>query len=151
MPPGALLAETLPPEGSPCEGILLLVDDEDALRKLAARALARAGWQVLSADSGESALELLRTRIQTGQPTIDVVVSDMMMPGMDGGTLLREVRALLGRDDLPGLLVSGFAQSRLRDGLRAKHTAFLAKPHSLRQLVTTVGDLVGTARREILA
>ncbi len=151
MPPGALLAETLPPEGSPCEGILLLVDDEDALRKLAARALARAGWQVLSADSGESALELLRTRIQTGQPTIDVVVSDMMMPGMDGGTLLREVRALLGRDDLPGLLVSGFAQSRLRDGLRAKHTSFLAKPHSLRQLVTTVGDLVGTARREILA
>lgn len=133
------------PEPASVGGTLLLVDDEDALRKLATRALTRAGWQVLPACSGEAALDLMRARIDAGAPPIDVVVSDMMMPGMDGGALLREVRALLGRDDLPGLMVSGFAQSELRDGLRAEHTAFLAKPHSLRELVSAVGDLVGVA------
>ena len=117
--------------------VVLLVDDEDAVRRLAERALSRAGWEVLSADSGESALELLQVRAP-GLPGIAVLVSDMVMPGMDGTALVRAVRTQVGRPGLPVILVSGYAESPLRCGLEAAEVVFLAKPYSLADLVAAV-------------
>jgi two-component system cell cycle sensor histidine kinase/response regulator CckA len=143
--PPVLAPPTLVPtgaaaDGAPC-GTVLLVDDEEPVRKLAARALLRAGWRVLAADSGESALDLLRER-HGAAPELDAVITDMMMPGMDGGTLLRQIREMFHCPDLPGILVSGFAQSELRGSLDADNTVFLAKPHSLGQLVVALSDAV---------
>jgi two-component system cell cycle sensor histidine kinase/response regulator CckA len=92
---------------------------------------------VLSADSGESALELLQVRAP-GLPGIAVLVSDMVMPGMDGTALVRAVRTQVGRPGLPVILVSGYAESPLRCGLEAAEVVFLAKPYSLADLVAAV-------------
>ncbi len=64
-------------------GTVLLVEDEDAVRLFSARALRNKGYKVVEAKSGESALELL----EKGNAPIDLVVTDVVMPGMDGGTL----------------------------------------------------------------
>jgi len=132
-----------PPSSDDRRPVVLLVDDEDAVRRLAERALSRAGWEVLSADSGESALELLRARAPD-LPGIAALVSDMVMPGMDGTALVPAVRAQLGRPGLPVILVSGYAESPLRCGLEAAEVVFLAKPYSLADLVAAV-RLVGMA------
>jgi len=122
-------------------GTVLLVDDEDPVRRLAERALARAGWQVLAADSGEQALEVLRQRGADSGP-IMALVSDMVMPGMDGTTVMQEVRRLIDQPDLPVVLVSGYAESPLRGELAGAKALFLAKPYSLADLVAAVGKAV---------
>jgi two-component system cell cycle sensor histidine kinase/response regulator CckA len=119
------------------QGVVLLVDDEDAVRHLAARALQRAGWQVLSADSGESALELLRER-PPDAPILSALISDVVMPGIDGAALAQQVRGAYAAADVPVILVSGYAESPLRGGLQAHSTLFLAKPYSLADLVGTL-------------
>ena len=115
-------------------GTILLVDDEEPVRRLAERALRRAGWDVRAADSGESALAILAV----DDVCLAAVVSDMMMPGIDGATLAREVRQRQQRPDLPVLLMSGYAKTQLRGGLQDPTLVFLAKPYSLAELVTAV-------------
>lgn len=123
---------------------LLLVDDEDALRRVAARALTSAGWSVLEAASGEAALALLHAR-PPGVP-LTALVSDRLMPGMDGLTLVEEARRWLGQPDLPVVLMSGFADSPQRRGLNAATSVFLMKPFLLADLVAAVGKICGTPR-----
>jgi two-component system cell cycle sensor histidine kinase/response regulator CckA len=109
---------------------LLLVEDETPVRRLAARALARVGWEVIEAGSPEEALAAdLNGVIQ--------VVSDVMMPGMDGPALVREVRRKL--PCVPALLVSGYADAERRQALQAEDIRFLAKPFSMAALVALVG------------
>jgi two-component system cell cycle sensor histidine kinase/response regulator CckA len=114
-------------------GTVLLVEDEDPVRLFAARALRGKGYTVLEARSGDAALELLTAEA----PEIDLMVTDVMMPGIDGPTLIREVRKT--RPGLPVVCVSGYSEDALRQRIAdADSVAFLPKPFSLKQLAQAV-------------
>src|SRR3990170_4332560 len=107
-------------------GTVLLVEDEDAVRVFGARALRNKGYDVLEARSGESALEIINDKSKT----IDLLITDVVMPHMDGPTLIREVRAR--RPDMKVIFISGYAEDSFRR--RLDETAdihFLPKPFSL--------------------
>jgi two-component system cell cycle sensor histidine kinase/response regulator CckA len=116
-------------------GTILLVEDEDGLRALNARGLASRGYAVLEAGNGVEAIRLLEDR--AGE--IDLVVSDVVMPEMDGPTLFKEMR--VRNPDLKMIFVSGYAEDafekHLPDGGKF---AFLAKPFTLKQLVAAVKE-----------
>lgn len=115
------------------QGTVLLVEDEDPVRAVNSRALSARGYTVLEAASGLEALRL----IEEHADGIDVVVSDVVMPEMDGPTLLRELRKHL--PDLKVIFVSGYAEDAFRKNLPEGETFnFLPKPFSLKQLVETV-------------
>ena len=126
---------------------VLLVEDEEPVRRLAERTLQRQGWQVLSADCGETAMSLLQSVLEGGAPNDDAaapearfrlaaVVTDMVMPGMDGATLVRHLRERLDAPLLPAILVSGYAEETLRANLDSAATLFLPKPYSLKDLAS---------------
>jgi len=121
------------------KGTVMIVEDEDAVRLFAARALTNKGYTVMQAHSGEAALELLRQ----SEDTVDLLISDVVMPHMDGPTLVREARKLC-----PGLriiFISGYAEEMFRESVSAgsEDYLFLAKPFSLKQLAETVKDVLG--------
>ncbi len=117
------------------EGTILLVEDEEGLRALNARGLASRGYTVLQAGNGVEAIDVL----EKTDAKIDLVVSDVVMPEMDGPTLLRELRT---RD--PGLkiiFVSGYAEDAFQKHLPADgQFDFLPKPFTLKQLVAKVKE-----------
>ena len=117
---------------------VLFVDDEDGVRRLAARAFSKQGWTVLSAESGEAALALLAS--DGAAESLSAIVSDVVMPGMDGSALVRAVRAV--RPGLPAVLASGYAEEAVRGELAAEGISFLAKPYTLRDMLTVVEALV---------
>ncbi|WP_300974162.1 response regulator [Sphingomonas sp. LHG3406-1] len=108
-------------------GVVLLVEDEPMVRTVAERALTRQGYTVLTADNGEEALEI----VARGEP-IDLLISDVVMPVMDGPTMVREARKT--RPDLPILFMSGYAEEQLRRSIDIDNVAFLPKPFSVQQL-----------------
>jgi two-component system cell cycle sensor histidine kinase/response regulator CckA len=112
---------------------VLLVEDEEAVRSFASRALATRGYTVLEAASGAEALEVMEGA--AGQ--IDLVLSDVVMPEMDGPTLLRHLR-----ERNPGIKIvfmSGYAEEAFRKNLSDYETfVFLPKPFTLKQLAETV-------------
>jgi two-component system cell cycle sensor histidine kinase/response regulator CckA len=116
-------------------GTILLVEDEDGLRALNARGLASRGYTVLEAGNGVEAIDVL----EKADGRVDLVVSDVVMPEMDGPTLLRELRSRI-----PGLkiiFVSGYAEDAFQKHLPADgQFAFLPKPFTLKQLVAAVKD-----------
>ncbi|AWI89388.1 hybrid sensor histidine kinase/response regulator [Methylobacterium sp. DM1] len=115
------------------QGTVLLVEDEDPVRAVNSRALSARGYTVLEAASGIEALRL----IEEHADGIDVVVSDVVMPEMDGPTLLRELRK--HHPDLKVIFVSGYAEDAFRKNLPEGETFnFLPKPFSLKQLVEMV-------------
>lgn len=115
------------------QGTVLLVEDEDPVRAVNSRALSARGYTVLEAASGIEALRL----IEEHADGIDVVVSDVVMPEMDGPTLLRELRKHY--PDLKVIFVSGYAEDAFRKNLpEGEAFNFLPKPFSLKQLVETV-------------
>ncbi len=120
--------------GANALGTVLLVDDEDGVRRLAVRALVKAGWTVLSAESGEAALALL-TKRGLNKP-IHAIVSDVVMPGMDGPALVRAVRERYPL--VPAILASGYAEEAVRGDLVADDIAFMPKPYQLQALVKAV-------------
>jgi len=114
---------------------VLVVDDEPMLRKLARHALEPLGYEVLEAESGEHALDLLA--MQSAPPT--AMVLDQTMPGMGGDRTLVEVRAAF--PSLPVVRTSGYAADpRLAEG--DAYTLFLGKPYGLRQLAVAVGQAI---------
>jgi two-component system cell cycle sensor histidine kinase/response regulator CckA len=115
---------------------LLLVDDEHTVRRVTARALGRRGWQVVEAESAEAALALLDA--DPGTP-LTAVVSDVVMPGQDGATLVAAVRERY--PDLPAILVSGYAEGVLGDRAGPAVT-FLGKPYSPRTLLARLEEIV---------
>jgi two-component system cell cycle sensor histidine kinase/response regulator CckA len=115
---------------------LLLVEDEPPLLRLAAGALHRAGYAVLAAGSAEEALELL----EGGGPPPLALVSDVVMPGIDGLTLAQRLR--VRHPGLPVLLVSGYAEAALGRDLAAEGLRLLAKPYALNDLVTELRALL---------
>jgi two-component system, cell cycle sensor histidine kinase and response regulator CckA len=120
-------------------GTILLVEDEDPVRAVNSRALSARGYTVLEAASGVEALDLFKA--QDG--AIDLVVSDVVMPEMDGPTLLGELRKL--RPELKVIFVSGYAEEAFRKNLPEGHQfSFLPKPFSLKQLVETVKGVMAS-------
>jgi signal transduction histidine kinase/ActR/RegA family two-component response regulator len=118
-------------------GTILLVEDEDAVRLFSARALRNKGYKVIEARSGEAALVIMG---QDGEP-IDLLITDVVMPEMDGPALVEEVRQR--RPDMKVIFISGYAESAFRQ--RASDGSmlhFLAKPFSLKQLATKVKDVL---------
>ena len=108
------------------QGTILLVEDEDPVRAVNARALSARGYTVLEAASGVEALQIIEER---GAP-VDLVVSDVVMPEMDGPTLLGELRKLY--PDLKVIFVSGYAEDAFRKNLpEGEEFNFLPKPFSL--------------------
>jgi two-component system cell cycle sensor histidine kinase/response regulator CckA len=114
-------------------GTILLVEDEEAVRAFASRALNSRGYTVLTADSGESALKV----IEEHDGDLDLVISDVVMPEMDGPTLLKELRK---RDiNTKIIFISGYAEDAFKKNLEEDQVfAFLPKPFSLKQLAETV-------------
>jgi two-component system cell cycle sensor histidine kinase/response regulator CckA len=108
-------------------GTVLLVEDEAMVRAVAERALTRQGYSVVTAANGEEALELLEAGTK-----IDLLVSDVVMPSMDGPTLVRHARERY--PDLPILFMSGYAEEQLRRSIDLPRVAFLPKPFSVQQL-----------------
>jgi two-component system cell cycle sensor histidine kinase/response regulator CckA len=137
--PPAPTAPLPPPSRRPVSRTLLLVDDELPVRTLVERVMIRAGWQVIAAGSGEEALEL----VQAGDlaPALACLISDVVMPGMDGPALVRALRAL--QPDLPAILMSGYAEQSLRQSLQAADICFVSKPFSMADLRTALNRLVG--------
>ncbi|WP_434051212.1 MAG: response regulator [Roseibium sp.] len=116
---------------------ILLVEDEEAVRAFAARALASRGYTVHEAGSGNEALEVM----EEAGGEIDLVVSDVVMPEMDGPTLLVELRKT--QPDLKIIFVSGYAEDAFEENLpEGEQFFFLPKPFTLKQLATTVKDVL---------
>ena len=117
------------------QGTILLVEDEEGLRALNARGLASRGYTVLEAANGVEAIDVLEKH----GGMVDLVVSDVVMPEMDGPTLLRELRSR--NPSLKIIFVSGYAEDAFQKHLPADgQFAFLAKPFTLKQLVNEVKD-----------
>ncbi len=120
-------------------GTILLVEDEAPVRMFGARALRNKGYTVLEADSGEAALDVINS---TRQP-IDLLITDVVMPRMDGPTLTKQVRTRL--PTLKVIYISGYAEDAFRNNVGADIN-FLPKPFSLRQLASKVKEvMLGTA------
>ncbi|WP_326408097.1 hybrid sensor histidine kinase/response regulator [Sphingomonas sp.] len=124
-------AAPVQPKERPAElwgsGTILLVEDEAMVRAVAERALTRQGYKVVTAGNGEEALECL----EAGE-TFDLLISDVVMPTMDGPTLVRHARVKY--PDLPILFMSGYAEEQLRKSIDIERVAFLPKPFSVQQL-----------------
>jgi len=118
-------------------GRVLLVEDEEVVRNFAARALKRQGYKVLEASSGVEALEVM----EKNKGKIDIVVSDVVMPEMDGPTLLKELRKK--NPDLKIIFVSGYPNDAFKSSLGEEDFAFLPKPFSLPQLAAKVKEELG--------
>jgi two-component system cell cycle sensor histidine kinase/response regulator CckA len=115
-------------------GTILLVEDEEGLRALNARGLTSRGYTVLEAGNGVEAIEVL----ERGE-SVDLVVSDVVMPEMDGPTLLKELRRR--NPDLKVIFVSGYAEEAFSKNLPSQEQyEFLAKPFTLKQLVSKVKE-----------
>ena len=115
-------------------GRVLLVEDEEVVRNFAARALKRQGYKVLEASTGVEALEVM----EKYKGKIDIVVSDVVMPEMDGPTLLKELRKR--NADLKIIFVSGYPNDAFKSALGDEDFAFLPKPFSLPQLAAKVKE-----------
>ena len=119
------------------KGTVLLVEDEDGVRVFGARALRNKGYTVLEANSGEAALAVMES--YTGE--IDLLVTDVVMPRMDGATLIERVRER--QPDFKVIMISGYAEDSFRERLDAtKNVNFLPKPFSLAQLAGMVKEVL---------
>ena len=120
------------------KGLILLVEDEEPVRAFVSRALAGKGYTVLEASSGEMAIELMRAN--SGR--IDLMISDVMMPNMDGASLLKEIRVLAPNTKV--IFISGYAEDAFRNNdEQLGEFAFLPKPFTLRQLASRVKEVMG--------
>jgi two-component system cell cycle sensor histidine kinase/response regulator CckA len=114
-------------------GRILFVEDEDAVRGVAAKLLRARGYEVIEAASGEEALEYAETH--AGE--IDLMISDVVMPGMQGPDLLKQARGYLGA--APVMFISGYAESEFSDLLEGEaNVSFLPKPIDIKTLAERV-------------
>lgn len=122
-----------PPPMKHEDGVILLVEDEAPVRAFASRALRLRGFTVLEADSAEAALRTLEDQ----SLNVDVFVTDVVMPGMDGPSWVRE--ALKDRPGVRVVFVSGYAEDSFGEAqTRIPNSVFLPKPFSLNDLTETV-------------
>ena len=114
-------------------GRILFVEDEDAVRGVAAKLLRARGYEVIEAASGEEALELAEEHAGT----IDLMISDVVMPGMQGPDLLKQARIYLA--DAPVMFISGYAEAEFSNLLEGEtNVSFLPKPIDIKTLAERV-------------
>ncbi|MBV9905328.1 MAG: response regulator, partial [Alphaproteobacteria bacterium] len=119
---------------------ILLVEDEEAVRSFAARALKMRGYSVLEAGGGEEALEI----VKAAKTPIDLLITDVVMPNMDGPTLVRHVKRL--KPDMAVIFMSGYAEEAFRrNDEDASGLHFLPKPFGLKQLAAKVKEVLSGA------
>ena len=116
------------------EGAVLLVEDEDPVRSFASRALRLRGYDVFEAASAEEAMKYLSDTANH----VDVLVSDVVMPGMDGPTFATHARKM--RPGLRVIFISGYAEDSFRRNLGDHDFLFLPKPFSLTDLTAKVKE-----------
>ena len=132
--------ESAPARDITGQDTVLLVEDEEAVRSFAARALRVRGYKVLEAPGGEEALELVRNH----PGPIHLLITDVVMPNMDGPTLVRNLKRL--RPEIAVIFMSGYAEEAFRRN--EQNTAdmhFLPKPFGLKQLAAKVKDVLSLA------
>lgn len=120
-------------------GRVLLVEDEDMVRAVAERALARAGYAVTACADGEEGLAAI-----ANGGVFDLVVSDVVMPGMDGPAMARAIRNVA--PDMPFLFMSGYAEEQLRRDIDIDNMHFIAKPFRVQQISQKVGEVMAAAQ-----
>jgi two-component system, cell cycle sensor histidine kinase and response regulator CckA len=119
-------------------GRVLLVEDEDAVRMFGARALRNKGYTVVEASCGEDAIEMLANGEADG---IDVLITDVVMPGLDGPSMIRQVRET--HPDMKVVFISGYTEDSFRKRLDvADDIHFLPKPFTLHQLAAKVKEMM---------
>lgn len=116
---------------------IMLVEDEDAVRTFSARALGNKGYQVMDAPSGHAALRIL----EEGKFTPEILITDVMMPEMDGTTLAKEVRVKYPHIKI--IFISGYAEDKFKEHL-GTDVYFLPKPFTLKQLATKVKEVLSS-------
>lgn len=115
---------------------ILLVEDEDAVRTFSERALTNKGYEIISAESGENALEVYAAQ---ENKHLDLIITDVVMPGMDGPTLVQRMR-----QDSPNMKIifmSGYTEDKLKDHM-GENIFFLPKPFTLKQLAAKVKEVL---------
>ncbi|WP_324827084.1 hybrid sensor histidine kinase/response regulator [Qipengyuania zhejiangensis] len=122
-------------------GKLLLVEDEDMVRAVAERALVRAGYTVTTASDGEEGL----AAIANGTEEFDLIVSDVVMPAMDGPAMARAIRRV--KPKLPILFMSGYAEEQLRNEIDIELMHFIPKPFSVQQINAKVAEVLAEQRK----
>jgi two-component system cell cycle sensor histidine kinase/response regulator CckA len=116
---------------------ILLVEDEDAVRIFSSRALVNKGYDVLSAESGESALEVVENN---SDREIDLLITDVVMPNMDGPALAQRMRQ--HNPSLKIIFISGYTEDKLKEHM-GENITFLPKPFTLKQLAAKVKEVLG--------
>ncbi len=116
-------------------GRILFVEDEQIVRGIAAHLLRQRGYEVLEACDGEEALEI----IEAENGRFDLLISDVIMPGLDGPSMLKRARPMLG--NVPVMFISGYAESEFSDLLEAEQNiSFLPKPLDIKTLAERVKE-----------
>jgi two-component system cell cycle sensor histidine kinase/response regulator CckA len=124
---------TAKPSGTGAPPAVLVVEDEDSLRAAIGRLLSQEGYVVLEARNGAEALEILAS---ANRPAVELVLTDLRMPVMDGRQLAAALARL--RPTLPIVFMSGFTAQLLDMRLVSPHLAFLPKPFRNEELLGTV-------------
>ena len=128
-------AKPKPPRDLAGRGLILLVEDEDGVRSIAESTLKARGYEVISAADGEEALELIIEH----QGEIDLMISDVILPGIDGPNLLKQAREYLG--DARVMFISGYSEGDLSKTLDEERAiSFLAKPFRMAKLAERVKE-----------
>ncbi len=118
-------------------GTIMLVEDDDPVRIFGARALRNKGYKVIEARSGEAALDLIRNAAER----INLLITDVVMPHMDGPGLVREVREI--NPEIKVIFISGYTEDAFRQRLDSDvGIEFLPKPFSLKELAAKVRDVL---------
>lgn len=116
-------------------GLIMLVEDEDGVRNIAVQTLKARGYEVISAADGEEALELIIEH----QGEIDLLISDVILPGIDGPNLLKQAREYLGNARV--MFISGYSEGDLSKTLDEERAiSFLAKPFRMAKLAERVKE-----------
>lgn len=116
-------------------GTILLVEDEDPVRSFSARALREKGYKIIEASSGEEAIKI----INETKESIDLIITDVIMPKMDGVELVNTIRNNLNNNNIKVIFISGYTEDKFKDILEKDNiTYFLPKPFTLKDLAAKV-------------
>lgn len=119
-------------------GTILLVEDEDAVRMFSSRALRDKGYKVIEASNGEAALDFIRKESEQ----IDLVITDVVMPKMDGPTLMENIK--VHKPTIKVIFISGYTEDSFRESLANNDKVhFLPKPFNLKELAYKVKEVLG--------
>ena len=116
-------------------GTILLVEDEESVRRVAKKILEKMCFNVISAENGLDALRLIQ------ENEVDLVFCDLIMPGMGGHEVSRQIRELF--PTMPIILTSGCNQDELKEGQLAEPWCFLCKPYVVQQLRDAISHVLG--------